>query len=88
MSLDLTMLPLTVRLNRKNLFLSIVGVGIGKDLMIQYVSWYIGHDMIISWYIAILYILRYSVVHWKCKNRAEMEVAIYKMGVPNESHLH
>ncbi len=53
-----------------------VGLVIGRNFVIQYASWYMGHDTIISWYIAIWFILRYvaifNIVHWKCKNRVKL----------------
>ncbi len=51
-------------------------VWFGKDLMIWYSSSFMGHGMIISQHTVILCILLYiaifHIVHWKCKNRAEI----------------
>ncbi len=47
------------------------------------------HDMIIPQYIVIRCILRYIVIfcigHWKCENRAEVQVAVYDLNSRNTS---
>lgn len=64
--------------------------GLGITRTSQYVSRYMGHDSIISQYTVIPCILRYIVifpiVHWKCKNSAEIQAAVYDLGSPIKSH--
>lgn len=64
--------------------------GLGITRTSRYVSRYMGHDSIISQYNVIPCILRYIVifpiVNSKCKNRAEIQAAVYDLGSPIKSH--
>ncbi len=57
--------------------------------MMQYPSLYMGHDMIISWYIAIwciLQYLQYSLELTQNVKTAEIQVVAYDLGSRHTSH--